>query len=41
MDANIEALRSHAGLTREQVEEIGHAALRLFPAAAERIRTAG
>lgn len=39
MDANIEALRSYPGLTREQVEDIGHAALRLFPAAAERIRT--
>ncbi len=34
MQANIEALFSYAGLTREQVEGIGHNALRLFPAAA-------
>ena len=39
MDANIEALMSYRGLTREQIEEIGHAALRLFPDAAERMRS--
>jgi 6-methylsalicylate decarboxylase len=37
MDANIYSLLSYAGLTKEQIEEIGHNALRLFPAAAERI----
>lgn len=40
MDANIEALRNYSGLTREQVEDIGHAALHLFPGAAERIKLA-
>ncbi len=38
MQANIEALLSYAGLAREHIEEIGHNALRLFPAAAERIK---
>ena len=38
MQTNLEALLSYAGLTREQIEDIGHNALRLFPAAAERIR---
>jgi len=38
MQANIEALLSYAGLTHEQIEDIGHNALRLFPAAAERIK---
>lgn len=40
MDTNLEALRSFPGLTREQVEAIGRNALRLFPSAAERLRTA-
>ena len=40
MDANIEALLSYSGLTREQIEEIGHNALRLFPTAAARIEEA-
>lgn len=39
MDANIEALRSYPGLTRDEVERIGRNALQLFPAAAERLRT--
>jgi predicted TIM-barrel fold metal-dependent hydrolase len=39
MRANLEALLSYAGLTQEQIEGIGHNALRLFPAAAERIKT--
>jgi predicted TIM-barrel fold metal-dependent hydrolase len=38
MQVNLEALLSFAGLTREQIEDIGHNALRLFPAAAERIK---
>ena len=38
MGANREALRQYPGLTREQVEQIGRAALRLFPAAAERLQ---
>jgi predicted TIM-barrel fold metal-dependent hydrolase len=38
MQVNIEALLSYAGLPREQIEDIGHNALRLFPAAAERIK---
>ena len=38
MEVNLEALFSYAGLTREQIESIGHNALRLFPAAAERIK---
>jgi predicted TIM-barrel fold metal-dependent hydrolase len=37
MQVNLEALLGYAGLTREQIEEIGHNALRLFPAAADRI----
>jgi 6-methylsalicylate decarboxylase len=36
--ANMDALRKYPGLTRQQVEEIGHAALRLFPAAAKRLQ---
>lgn len=39
MDANLEALRAYPGLTREECEAIGRNALRLFPGAAERIRT--
>lgn len=35
--ANIEALLSFSGLTPDQIEQIGHNALRLFPAAAERL----
>jgi predicted TIM-barrel fold metal-dependent hydrolase len=38
MQMNLEALLSYAGLTPEQIERIGHNALALFPAAAERIR---
>ncbi len=38
MQVNLEALLSYAGLTREQIDEIGHNGLRLFPSAAERIR---
>jgi len=38
MQANLEALLGYAGLTSEQIEGIGHNALRLFPAAAERIK---
>jgi predicted TIM-barrel fold metal-dependent hydrolase len=38
MQANIEALLSYAGLSRDQIEDIGHNAVRLFPAAAERIK---
>ncbi len=34
MMVNIQALLSHGGLTAEQIEGIGHNALRLFPAAA-------
>lgn len=41
MQVNLEALLSYAGLTREQIEDIGHNGLRLFPAAAERIRRGG
>ena len=37
MAANIEALLGHAGLTREQIEQVGRNALRLFPDAAARI----
>ncbi len=37
MNANLEALRSFAGLSASQVEEIGHNALRLFPTAAARM----
>jgi hypothetical protein len=37
MQVNLEALLSYAGLTHEQVEGIGHNALRLFLAATERI----
>lgn len=39
MTANIQALLSVGGLTREQVDAIGHNALKLFPAAAARIET--
>ncbi|MGZ9713015.1 amidohydrolase family protein [Glaciimonas sp. GNP009] len=35
--ANIDALLRFCGLTRDQIEEIGHNALRLFPAAAARL----
>jgi 6-methylsalicylate decarboxylase len=35
--ANIEALLSFSGLTADQIENIGHNALRLFPAAARRM----
>ena len=38
MNANLEALFGYAGLTRDQIEQIGHNALRLFPAAAERLQ---
>jgi hypothetical protein len=38
MQMNLEALLSYAGLTPDQIERIGHNALALFPAAAERIR---
>ncbi len=38
MNANLSALLSYAGLSREQVETIGRNALQLFPAAAERLR---
>jgi hypothetical protein len=38
MQVNLEALLCYAGLTREQIDEIGHNGLRLFPSAAERIR---
>jgi len=38
MDANIAALLSFSGLTCDQIEEIGHNALRLFPAAAARLK---
>ncbi len=38
MQLNLEALLGYAGLTREQIEGIGRNALRLFPAAAERIQ---
>jgi len=38
MQMNLEALLGYAGLTREQIEGIGHNAIRLFPAAAERIQ---
>ncbi len=37
MQANIEALLGYDGLTKEQIEDIGHNGLRLFPLAAERI----
>jgi 6-methylsalicylate decarboxylase len=39
MQMNLEALLGYTGLTREQIEAIGHNALRLFPAAAERMKT--
>jgi predicted TIM-barrel fold metal-dependent hydrolase len=39
MQMNLEALLGYAGLTREHIEAIGHNALRLFPAAAERMRS--
>lgn len=35
--ANIEALLNFSGLTPDQIEQVGHNALRLFPAAAERL----
>jgi predicted TIM-barrel fold metal-dependent hydrolase len=38
MQMNIEALLGYAGLTPQQIEDIGHNALHLFPAAAERIK---
>jgi predicted TIM-barrel fold metal-dependent hydrolase len=38
MEMNLEALLGYAGLTQEQIEAIGHNALRLFPAAAQRIQ---
>jgi 6-methylsalicylate decarboxylase len=38
MDMNLEALLSFRGLSPEEIEAIGHNALRLFPRAAERIR---
>ena len=38
MQANLEALLNYAGLTRDQIDDIGHNALRLIPSAAERIR---
>jgi predicted TIM-barrel fold metal-dependent hydrolase len=38
MQANLEALINYAGLTRDQIEDIGHNALRLFPTATERIK---
>jgi hypothetical protein len=38
MQMNLESLLSYAGMTSEQIEGIGHNALRLFPAAAERIQ---
>jgi hypothetical protein len=34
---NIEALLKFTGLTREQIEKIGHNALLLFPSVASRI----
>jgi 6-methylsalicylate decarboxylase len=41
MRANLEALLGYAGLTREQIAGIGRNALRLFPAAAERMKKGG
>jgi len=38
MRVNLEALLNYAGLTQDQIEDIGHNALRLFPTAAERIK---
>ena len=38
MDMNLEALLAFRGLSPEEIEAIGHNALRLFPRAAERIR---
>jgi predicted TIM-barrel fold metal-dependent hydrolase len=38
MDMNLEALLAFRGLSSEEIEAIGHNALRLFPRAAERIR---
>lgn len=40
MNANLAALRAYPGLSREAIEEIGHNALELFPAAAARMRSA-
>jgi predicted TIM-barrel fold metal-dependent hydrolase len=40
MQMNLEALFGYAGLTREQIEEIGHNALILFPSAAKRMEEA-
>jgi predicted TIM-barrel fold metal-dependent hydrolase len=40
MQANLEALLGYTGLTSEQIECVGHNALRLFPAAAERMKSA-
>jgi predicted TIM-barrel fold metal-dependent hydrolase len=40
MRANIEALLQFAGLSAEQIEQIGHNALVLFPAAAARLQRA-
>ena len=37
MDANIEALLAYRGLSADEIQAIGHNALRLFPAAAARI----
>jgi hypothetical protein len=39
MDANIRAILSYTGLSAEQIENIGHNALQLFPAAAERMNS--
>ena len=36
--ANIRALLAFTGLTPEQIEQVGHNALTLFPGAAERLR---
>jgi hypothetical protein len=37
MQIDLEALLGYAGLAPERIEEIGRNALRLFPAAAQRI----
>jgi predicted TIM-barrel fold metal-dependent hydrolase len=37
MQMNIDALLGYAGLSPSQIEDIGHNALKLFPAAAERL----
>lgn len=39
MNANIRAILSYTGLSAEQIENIGHNALQLFPAAAERMNS--